>query len=202
MNQEQYLQELKERLRAIPKEDRDEALSYCEEYFFEAKEENFQQAYDDLGSPSKFAAQIKADSIIKQQEEMNVNKTKSKSDMKSLWIIVLGILSLPISLPLAIAGCALLFAGFLVLCALGLVAFICVMIFFILSICAIILGVKLVGISLYAALAFFGSGLFLVGLGILFLVAFIKSLSSLLRWLSVKLGNLFNRIKGGKTAHE
>ncbi len=51
MNRNEYMQRLKDRLRRLPKEDYNKALSYFTEYFEEAGQENESQAIEDLGSP-------------------------------------------------------------------------------------------------------------------------------------------------------
>ena len=55
MNKQEYMNQLKERLRRLPKEDFARAVEYYEEYFAEAGEENEAKAIEDLGSPQEAA---------------------------------------------------------------------------------------------------------------------------------------------------
>ena len=135
MNRDDYIEILNDRLKGLPQNEIDEAIRYVQEYFDEAGEENFHQAMDELGSPYRFANQIKADVVTKREhakKNQRVEGTK-RSNSSTLWIIILGILSLPLSLPLVatvfgllmalfgvlfaflVSGGALLFAGIIVL---------------------------------------------------------------------------------------
>lgn len=60
MGKQQFMAELKQLLGDIPAEERDEALSYYEEYFNDAGEENEQQLIMQLESPEKVARSIKS----------------------------------------------------------------------------------------------------------------------------------------------
>jgi len=135
MNRDDYIEILSDRLKGLPQNEIDEAIRYVQEYFDEAGEENFHQAMDELGSPYRFANQIKADVVTKREHSRSNHKTvgEKKSNSSTLWIILLGILSLPLSLPLVatvfgllmalfgilfaflVSGGALLFAGIVVL---------------------------------------------------------------------------------------
>ena len=135
MNRDDYIEILSDRLKGLPQNEIDEAIRYVQEYFDEAGEENFHQAMDELGSPYRFANQIKADVVTKREYSRSNHKNvgEKKSNSSTLWIILLGILSLPLSLPLVatvfgllmalfgilfaflVSGGALLFAGIVVL---------------------------------------------------------------------------------------
>ena len=60
MTKVEYLAKLDKYLRKLPKEDYQEAMDYFSEYFEEAGPENEQQVINDLGSPERVAAIIKA----------------------------------------------------------------------------------------------------------------------------------------------
>ena len=55
MTRQIYLHRLKEALEGLPREEQESAMRYCEEYFDEAGEDQFEQAVHDLGSPEEFA---------------------------------------------------------------------------------------------------------------------------------------------------
>ena len=54
MTRQIYLHRLKEALEGLPREEQESAMRYCEEYFDEAGEDQFEQAVHDLGSPEEF----------------------------------------------------------------------------------------------------------------------------------------------------
>ena len=115
MNKKEYVYHLKSRLRDLPQEEINNALTYVEELFDEAGVENEQQVINDLGSPAKFAAKIKADFLTNE----NLGATeyqrpmKKRNGWKTLGIIILGILALPIGLPLALVFLVLIFVAIL-----------------------------------------------------------------------------------------
>jgi len=53
MNKQEYMNQLKDRLKHLPKEDFERAIEYYEEYFADAGPENEQKAIEDLGSPQE-----------------------------------------------------------------------------------------------------------------------------------------------------
>ena len=60
MNKEIFLRELRRFLADIPEEEREQALTYYEDYFEDAGPENEQKVIQELGSPIDVAKQIKA----------------------------------------------------------------------------------------------------------------------------------------------
>lgn len=61
MNRIEFMDQLKDLLREISVEEREEALQYYEDYFADAGEEHEAEVIRELGSPQKVAATIKAD---------------------------------------------------------------------------------------------------------------------------------------------
>ncbi len=108
MTKQQYIDELRLRLKGLTQEEIDDAVAYCEEYFDEVGIGNKQQAIDGLGSPFKFAAQIKADAEIKKQD--NPLEKNNNSSLKGIIAIIIGICALPIAFLLLIVLLAILFA--------------------------------------------------------------------------------------------
>lgn len=69
MKKAEYIAELKRRLANFSPSEVEDAVSYCEEYFEEAGDGNDQQVIDDLGTPAQFAAQLKAERSIRQEQQ-------------------------------------------------------------------------------------------------------------------------------------
>ena len=61
MNRIKFMTELAALLQDVPAEERRDAMKYYNDYFDDAGEENEQQVVEELGSPAKVAATIKAD---------------------------------------------------------------------------------------------------------------------------------------------
>ena len=64
MNTQDYINELKNQLRKLPDEDREDAISYYFEYLAEAGPEGAGEAMERLGTPAELAAGIRADKAI------------------------------------------------------------------------------------------------------------------------------------------
>ncbi|ATP39884.1 hypothetical protein CSE16_07345 [Solibacillus sp. R5-41] len=164
MDKAGYLKNLRSRLHRLPVHEIDSALIYYEEYFDEAGEENEQQVIKQLGPPSQVAAQILADFAIK---DLDATPPSTKKNMSAIWLIILAILSAPLSLPLLAVAVALIISA-------GAVVF-----SFVIAILAIVGGILFSGLVALisgffiiiehwpTALLFIGFGLVTTGIGLL-----------------------------------
>lgn len=122
MNKSEFIKELEYCLRHLPKEDREDAISYYEEYIGEMGLEDYEDVTVKLGNPKEVAKAIIGDCTAKAVEEQKESKSV-KGSGRVVWLIILGIFSLPLSLPIAIVIFALaltfLIVIFAVLLALG-----------------------------------------------------------------------------------
>lgn len=71
MNRIEFMTELAALLQDIPVVERQEAMKYYNDYFDDAGEENEQQVIEELESPAKVAATIKADLGVQEAERQN-----------------------------------------------------------------------------------------------------------------------------------
>ncbi len=147
MSKTQFLADLKYRLRKLPHDDYEEAMTYYEEYFAEA--DNDQAAIRELGTPEQVAAKIFADSAA-----------KPKGGLGALAIILI-ICSFPILLPIGLALFALLVALFAVLFALFAAA--CAIIVY--GAVSALASLALIAVNPLTMFLLFGLGLFLFMLG-------------------------------------
>lgn len=171
MDKAGYLKNLRSRLHRLPVHEIDAALIYYEEYFDEAGEDKEQQVIEQLGPPSQVAAQILADFAIK---DLDATPPSTKKNMSAIWLIILAILSAPLSLPLLAVAVALIISA-------GAVIF-----SFVIAILAIVGGILFSGLvalisGLFiitehwpTALLFIGFGLITSGIGILISPATIR----------------------------
>ena len=134
MNSAQYLDELRRQLQGLPQEEIDSCVRYYEEYLADAGPDQQEAAMERLGSPSQTAAQLKADWAVRSMEAPG--QTRPRQGLKTLWVVLLALLAVPVGLPraaaafcvalaLALAALAVivsLFAAFLALVVAGLAA--------------------------------------------------------------------------------
>lgn len=177
MTKQEYLYDLSRRLKGLPKEDRDDALAYYDELMGDMELSDSEDVTLRLGTPKEAAKEIIDNTTAKYAEEVNSSPRKVKNSGKVIWLTILGILSAPISLPLAIVA----FTVVLVLAITALAIYISL---FVAAVSMVAAGGFVAAVSLFAPgfmtkLAWFGIGLLSVGLGILLgfgLVVMIKAI--------------------------
>lgn len=195
MNRDEYIRRLESRLRRLPREEYDKAISYFMEYFDEAGEVNERQAIKDLGTP-----EMAADQIIREFAVENAKEPAKdvKHGVSAVWIGILAVFAAPIALPFAmILG---LLGLMLVLCLFMLVLFVFILIISIAaaSIPCIIVGVYMLFSSFADGIATLGLGLVGLGIGILLIMGCIR-LGKYVLHLTTR---LFARIAGKKTYYD
>ena len=106
MNKNEFLLELKNRLRKLPLEEQEQALVYYEEYLNEAGVDNEARVLQELGSPAAVAAKIIG--------EHAVNASGNPTQKVRLgWVSFLAMCAAPLALPLTFGTLILL----IVLCS-------------------------------------------------------------------------------------
>ena len=204
MTKKEYIYHLKNRLRNLPIDEVESAVDYVSELFDEAGEENAEEVARDLGSPAKFAAQIRAEYAINQHclpEDTTAvyrEKPKSNNGWKTLALILLGIAALPVGLPLVLVLAVLIFVavvvGVCLLFALG-----CVLLAGFIAVCSLVdAGFKMLTVSLASGLMSIGLGLIGISGVVLIATAAIYLFIKLKPIVINGFANLYNRLKGDK----
>lgn len=187
MTRREFMSELASRLARLPKDERESALAYYEEYFDEAGPDREQDVIRELKSPYAVASRILADHAIKEARRAPANPRKGLS---ALWFILAAIVAGPIALPIIAAAIGVIVAILSVALALALGA----------------IGLVIGGIALFvggfigiftspaSALLLFGAAFLLWGIGkIVFAVigAALSLIGNAAAW-------LFGRPTGGR----
>lgn len=211
MNKQEFLRVLELLLQDIPKEEREEALRYYRGYFEDAGIENEQSIIEELGSPQKVAEAVKADfstpPVVYEEPEQEEEKkekesvefsnhfTGKSSDSKSenkkgnktgrTAIIIICII---LAIPLIFAGgfhiFGLLFSILGVILGLTVSGLVGVGV----SIFIIVRGAMISAISM-------GSGVFLIGIGILGTVISVILFVGVIKVLTIVIPFVFRKIK-------
>ncbi|MFJ7406636.1 MULTISPECIES: DUF1700 domain-containing protein [unclassified Lysinibacillus] len=198
MDRVSYLKKLRGKLRRLPAHELNAALVYYEEYFDEAGVENEQQVISQLGSPSVVASQIMADFALK---DLDATPASTKKNMTAIWLIILAILSAPLSLPLLAVAVALIISVGAVIFSVVVAIVATVLSIFLGGVMALIAGFFVLTEHWPTALLFMGIGLIVTGLGVLLFPA-VARLIKKIGLVSVEvLASLFRKItkkrKGG-----
>lgn len=198
MTRNEYLNRLSGRMRRFPKEDYDIAMEYFIEYFEEAGPENEQQAIADLGTPEDAADAIIRD-LAYRQLDTPPEKQGIRRRISTVWIIILAIFASPIALPLAIVGCAMLFALLATIFSILVSAAVVVLCSAGVSVVTVFAGIWILFQSPFDGLTTLGAGLAGIGLSIVLSYAAVW----LCRKLVLLLIRLFKKlVKKGGTLHE
>ncbi|MCL2217504.1 MAG: DUF1700 domain-containing protein [Defluviitaleaceae bacterium] len=169
MTKSEYLKQLDYRLRVLPAGERQDALDYYEGYLSDAEDEFI--AIAQLGTPGEVAANILANYVAKTPHPESGHGTRKErtSGAKTAWMIILALFALPVGLPIIITLAGVSFSLFIALCAV-------IFSFAVTGVALIAGGIMsivafpfIVAESFGAAMLAGGTGLFTVGLGMLFI---------------------------------
>ncbi len=133
MNKNEFINQLSVCLRYMPKEDRDDAISYYTEYLGDMELSDTEDVTMKLGNPKDVAQEILNDYTVKVVEAQK-ERGGVKNSGKVIWMVILTILSLPVSLPLAVAALA-------VVLVLTITIFCVLLVFFAVGLCLVVAGV-------------------------------------------------------------
>lgn len=161
MNRDEYMKRLEYRLRRLPKEDYDKALSYFTEYFEEAGPENEAQAIEDLGSPEMAADQIIRDFAMENAKEPVKDV---RHGVSAVWVGILAVFAAPLGVPLALTLGVLALTFVFVILLLVFCVFVATIAMGLSAIPCIIIGIGMLFTSFADGVATIGAGL--IGLGI------------------------------------
>lgn len=190
MTRTEYLEQLDNHLRKLPKTDYEEAMAYFTEYFDEAGEENEALVMAELGTPREAASELIHNLL---DRRMGDDKYPARSKTQVIWLVILALFAIPIGVPAILAILGTLFA--LVAAAIAL------------TISAILTSISLLigaGIGFFEGFAYltqsaslstlsFGSGLAMLGAALLIglLTIFLNKLAfqgikALVKWIITK----------------
>lgn len=162
MNKEEFLSQLREKLKKLPPDDVNDALEYYEEYLEEVGPENQESTIATWGSPSRIASQILAQYAVKQ---MTVDPS-AKKGLSTVWVVLLAVFASPIAVPLAAALAMVVLALVIVLIAL-IASLGCIAVSFAAGgIVTVIAGFFFLAQSVQTGIFYIGVGLFLTGAGV------------------------------------
>ncbi len=160
MTKKQYLADLEKKLKPLPADERADALNYYAEYFEEAGPQNEQTVISRLGAPAYVAAQV-----ISRSPQAQGKTPSVKKDFSLLFIILLGIISAPLTLPVLLVLLSVVLISIVVAGALLLALFAAAFGFLTYGFDDITLGAPLLFTSYGEALYNLGAGLLCFGLG-------------------------------------
>ncbi len=170
MSREEYIKVLSNKLKRLPKDDREKALEYFVEYFEDAGEENEQQAIENLGDPKQAADQIICELAVKNSREGYKEKSVKKG-MKGVWIGILAAFATPIALPMILAVVVLILALIIAVSSTLLALLIAGASMVLSSAVVFISGIVMISKSIAVTLICIGMTGLLIGVGVILVVS-------------------------------
>lgn len=114
MNKKAFMKELARLLKHLPKEDREDALTYYGEYLAEMDVDEETDVTGRAGMPKEIAREI-IENCTKKHLDTQKEQGGVKNSAMVIWMVILGICAAPIALPLIIAFFAVLLSVLIVL---------------------------------------------------------------------------------------
>lgn len=158
-----YLDELEGYLHALPRNERDDMMSYYEEYFTDAHIDDT-LANQKFGSSKQFSRRLIADFYMNEDDAV---ENKPKHQLRMIWVVLLGILASPIALSATIVVAFLLLVVIGVVLSVIVSVMISLVISAILAVFSIIAGIIILFSSLTGGIFAIGVGSAMIGLIIL-----------------------------------
>ncbi|MEG0308463.1 MAG: DUF1700 domain-containing protein [Clostridium sp.] len=164
MSKEKFINDLKNKLKRLPKEEVDNIVGYYLDYFQDADKDEAEVLME-LGSPSTIASQILSDYAFSPSTKEN-----NKGNLNKVMLIILSIFAAPIALPLAFAFIMVLFSMLIVIGTL-LFTFVAVAAsLFFAGILVCFTGFAVLFQAPATGAMYMGLGLIVIGLGLLLIV--------------------------------
>lgn len=112
-----YILQLKQYLIDLPNSDLKDVVQFYQEFLLDGNYHSEADIITELGTPKQLARKIMADYSVSVPEKEETQKTSSKSSLKTIWVILLGVLAAPIGIPLALAAVVVMVAVLIALAA-------------------------------------------------------------------------------------
>lgn len=170
-----YINELKANIGPLSSSEQKEVVEFYREFLLDSSLQTREDINNELGSSKKLARKILADYSIandeveEPEEEIKQPKKilKKNTNIKTIWIILIGLLAIPTAIPAAITLAGIVFAAFAVIVGifigfLGLIAGLIIGGLYILF-----KGLLVWGISWSVGMFYVGSGITLSAIGLL-----------------------------------
>ena len=179
----EYIQALQRLLLQLTAEERQDVVEYYREFLQEAKVTTYDQAVTELGTPQSLARKVLADYSIKMTEHPGPDtapkSTGTKANVKMIWLVILALLSTPVTIPLIMVILAIVIAIGSVFFG-GVVAVFGVLLAgFVGGLVGVVVGLIALFSAPWTGLFYLGLGLVALGLSWLALVVVVI----LIRWL-------------------
>ena len=191
MNKQAFLYELQHKLKRLPAEEVDNAITYYEEYLSDAGQQNEANAIEALGSPSFVAAKIIGEYAINDANSVDFvyekeKRGKNRSRLSPLTISIIAVCASPVAIPVVVSVLAIVVATAICVLALGVSAASVATA----GIACVLVSLWLITTSFSTALLYFGVGIFAFALGIASTASVVKLSKLIVKGLQKWIGGI------------
>lgn len=188
-----YFDQLASELKDLTQEERAASIDFYQEFAHDAGLTSDAEISQHFGRPQQLARKILADYSIDQIETQQAETPKNY--WKLIGIVILGLLSLPLGVPLGIVIIITITSIVIMIAA----AFLSVQVVLwstgLLGVVFVVAGVGVIGASIGVALSYIGIGLVMFGIFMLLWPMMYRGLKRLSHWSAQKFGHLYQWTK-------
>ncbi|WP_204120423.1 MULTISPECIES: DUF1700 domain-containing protein [Levilactobacillus] len=165
----EYIQTVQKLLGQLTTAEQQEVVEYYREYLLDAGIETYQQAVDELGSPRSLARKVLADYSIKMTEQAGDHAQSrstvqaTKNNVRTVWLIILALLSTPVTIPILIVVGALFLAFAAVVFSLFVAALAVYLSIIAVGVMGLVMGVSTIFQAPWTGIFYLGIGFFALG---------------------------------------
>jgi len=191
-----YLDQFAALLIQLAADERDEVINFYREYLLDAGIQDYDDCVAELGTPKQLARKVLADYSIRFNENLTEETTKrqkSRAGVRAIWLVVLALLSTPITIPALIVIFAVLVAVAAVVFAIAVTIVALVAAVTMLALSAVTAGIGVFTQSIWVSLFYIGSGLAIIGVELLFLPLVVWFVGLIIQGVSTVVQRLYHR---------
>ncbi|WP_125581056.1 DUF1700 domain-containing protein [Levilactobacillus cerevisiae] len=195
-----YIRAVQKLLGQLTTAEQQEVVEYYREYLLDAGIGTYEQAVDELGTPRSLARKVLADYSIKLSEQAT-DQTQprstvqaTKENVRTVWLIILALLSTPVTIPILIVVLALFMAFAAVIFSLAVAALAVFLSVIMIGAMGIFVGITTIWTTPWTGTFYLGIGLFALGaswIGWLILKWIGSKIAWALSWAAKKIYNRF-----------
>ncbi|GKQ43214.1 membrane protein [Companilactobacillus sp. RD055328] len=112
-----YINELKNNITRLQQDEQNDILEFYREFILDSDMNSENEIISELGTPKKLARKILADhSVTVEDDSANTKEEKQpkkENQMKTIWIIIIGLFAIPAAIPVAFALLGIVFGLFM-----------------------------------------------------------------------------------------
>lgn len=192
-----YIEEFRALLGQLSPEERDEAVDFYTEYLQDGGYDSYDDCIRELGTPHQLARKVLADYSIRTLETPTSAKSRKqqpKNDVKTIWLIILALLSTPVTIPLALGLAGLIFAAIVVSGSLIVAVLAIFFAIIVVGITGFVVGLGTLFSSFWTGIFYVGMGLMVIGVLIMLTPLFKKAINALIRGITLFSEWIYNKI--------